>query len=88
MADSTKWVNIGQFLIYIAVLLLSAGIAYASLQNRISTAEERLNELKSDHDVIIKISQNVDEMQRMIHELKIDVKELKGDVSKHILRDR
>jgi len=63
-----------QLAIYIFILLLSMGVAYARITDRLSVAEEKINATKTDHDLIVTIAQKVNAIEADVKELKDDVK--------------
>jgi len=69
-----------QFLIYCAILLISAGICYATVVSRIVAIEKELIPYKSDHELLVKISTQIEFMSK-------DIKELKADVKQHIMKE-
>ena len=89
MSDTiNKWIGPVQLAIYICILLLSCGIAYATLQNRLGNCEVRLTELKSDHDLIVGMAMKMNGIEQDINEIKADVKELKKSVDRHIITSK
>lgn len=81
------WITIAQFIIYVAVFLISAGIAYASLQSRIIGVEDKINVIRNDHDVLISLLPKLQAIEQDISEIKTDVREIKNSVDKHILKN-
>jgi len=73
-----------QLIIYIAILLLSAGVMFASITYRVNTCEKDIIELQSNHDLIVGISEKIVYMQQDIAEVKSDLKEIRKNVETHI----
>jgi len=55
-------------------MLLTIGIAYGVIQSRITALESVAIETKSDHDILIRISTNLETVQSDIKEIKRDLK--------------
>ena len=69
-----------QFAIYCAILLLSTGIAYATIRERLNTVEKVVASLQTDHELLVKINTQIEFMSR-------DIKELKADMKTHLMKE-
>ena len=91
MAEKTQWLGWVQFAIYLSLLLISVGVTYGAIQSRLSTVETRIDELKTDHDLIVAMSQKVNSMEQTLAEIKTDLREINRDMKRgmdrHILGD-
>ena len=72
----TSWIN---FLVGLATTFVAVGVSYGICISKISALEEVALRVQSDHDVLVRISEKIDVIQR-------DVKEIKSDVKKHLER--
>jgi len=73
--DHTRdWIT---FIISIVTTVLAVGICFGALNNKVTTLEEAVKTYSIDHDVLIRISEKIDIVQR-------DVKEIKLDMKKHL----
>jgi hypothetical protein len=69
-----------QLLIYASILLISVGVCYATIVQRLSSAEEKINATKSDHDLIVTIATKISTIEIDIKELKSDMKTLYKEI--------
>jgi len=69
-----------QFAIYLAILLLGCGIAYANLTSRISAVEKDYGAYRSDHDLLVQIATKMETVESDIKEIKIDLKLLSKEL--------
>jgi hypothetical protein len=69
-----------RFLIWLAIGLLSIGVCYAKITDRIGVVEQRIEEIKSDHDLLISISSKLSNVESDIKELKLDMKTLSKEM--------
>lgn len=76
--------GIVQFIIYLAILLLSAGIAYATITSRLKVCEEKIVKTEADHDVVISLSAKLDNVSKDLQEIKADVKDIRRGIERHI----
>jgi len=70
-------ISLIQFIISIIVIAVSIATAYGANLNRINNLEYRMDNVKSDHDLLICLSTKMDV-------LLVDVKDVKADLKKHI----
>jgi hypothetical protein len=70
-------ISLIQFIISLIVIAVSIATAYGANLNRINNLEYRMDNVKSDHDLLICLSAKMDI-------LLIDVKDLKTDLKKHL----
>jgi hypothetical protein len=70
-------ISLIQFIISLIVIAVSIATAYGANLNRINNLEYRMDNVKSDHDLLICLSTKMDV-------LLIDVKDVKSDLKKHI----
>jgi hypothetical protein len=77
-----------QLCIYISILLISVGVAYASIATRLDGVEKATDTLGSNHDLIIQINEKINSIAIDVAELKIDIKDLRKNVERHIQQDR
>lgn len=70
-------ISLLQFIISLIIITVTIATAYGANLNRINNLEYRLDNVKSDHDLLICLSTKMDV-------LLIDVKDVKSDLKKHI----
>jgi hypothetical protein len=70
-------ISLIQFIISLIVIAVSIATAYGANLNRINNLEYRMDNVKSDHDLLICLSTKMDV-------LLVDVKDVKADLKKHI----
>lgn len=68
------WITFG---ISVLAMALTVGITCGAINNRVSTLEEVVKSYSADHDILIRISEKIDTMQK-------DIKEIKTDMKKHL----
>ena len=73
-------INVWQFLIYLAILLLGLGASYGTANNRLNTLEDQAKVSQKDHETVISLTTKIDRMIDDIREIKIDVKEIKSKI--------
>ena len=69
-----------QFAIYLVILILGCGFAYANITSRISSVEKDFNVYKTDHDLLVQIATKVNILETDLKEIKKDVKELSKEI--------
>lgn len=66
-----------QFIIYIAILVLSVGITYGALNVKVSILEDSAVISSKDHDLITSIQTKLDFILDDLREIKLDLKAIK-----------
>ena len=62
------------FAISMVTTVLAVGICFGAMNNKIIKLEEEVKAYSADHDVLIRISEKLDIVQRDVKEIKMDVK--------------
>ena len=62
------------FAISMVTTVLAVGICFGAMNNKITKLEEEVKAYSADHDVLIRISEKLDIVQRDVKEIKMDVK--------------
>lgn len=88
MKSVKDYLGIVQFSIYLAILLLTAGVSYGLIRERLSNAELNIKELNKDHDTVVTINALISTMESDIREIKVDVKDLKKLVERHVILNK
>ena len=70
-----KEFSYAQFFVGLAAMLISVGVCYGIIQNKIASLEMIAIETKSDHDLLIRISANLESVKADVQEIKKDLKE-------------
>lgn len=68
------WIQTG---ITILIIVASWAVAWGAIATKIQALEQRGNDIRSDHDLLISVNAKMDIMMR-------DLVEVKGDVKKHL----
>jgi hypothetical protein len=69
-----------RFIIWLAIGLLTIGVCYARITDRVGVLEGRIESIKSDHDLLITIGQKVNSIESDVRELKNDMKTLSKEM--------
>jgi hypothetical protein len=72
--------NLWQFLIYIAILLISIGATYGTANSRLNFLEDCAKITSKDHDSVLLLSAKLDAIIDDIREIKTDIKEIKSKI--------
>ena len=77
-----KTISTWQFIIYIALLILSVGVTYGALSIRVGNLEDCAVTSKKDHDIVLVIGSKLESIIEDLKEIKSDLKELKANYRK------
>jgi hypothetical protein len=69
-----------QFLVYVALLLISAGSCYATLAVRLANVEANIASYRTDHELLIRIDAKMDQVS-------VDMSELKATIKQHLQKN-
>ena len=70
-----------QFIIYLVILILSVGICWAKMDQRLIYAETQLNTVQNDHIEIVIIKEKLDRIQKDISDTAANIKEIKNKLN-------
>jgi hypothetical protein len=71
-----------ELIISIATMLITVGICWGIVQERLKNIEGQQSRYGEDHDTIIRIATTLERTQKDIAEIKLDVKEIKASMEK------
>lgn len=73
--DLNKNINYIQFIIYISLLILGVGIAWSKIDTKVNRIDSMYT---PDHDMIIRCSTKIDNIEAAVSEIKNDVREIRN----------
>ena len=71
-------IGITQFVLYLAILVLSVGVSYGALTVRLNSLEEKTSKYQADHELILILNTKMDQLAMDLKEIKLDIKEIKA----------
>lgn len=69
--------NTWQFIVYLALLVLTVGVTYGAMTVKVSALEDCAKISRSDHDIVLVVQSKLDGIIEDLKEIKSDIKDLK-----------
>ena len=82
MPKLTDAITYIQFIVYLGVLILSIGICYATMTNKIESLESQVPTIRSSHESVILLNDRFERIQKDTSEIKSDIKDIKASLNK------